>query len=285
MNYRMILFMDKRLIQRILFTVLWLGIIVSPAALLSQSGDAAFPPKPTPAVYVHDYSGWLSEQQKSALEYKLRRYWDSTSTQIVVMIRPDLGDYDRATYAIELGQRWGVGGEKKDNGVVILIKTEAPDRGVFIATGYGVEGGLTDLRSGQIIRNVMAPYFRQKQYYEGIDEGINAIFSALAGEFQSEPGDKASENAGPVIFMLIVFGLIFLFVFISMRRQRKGQWYTHNGGPRRYNDSGFPGGGPWWFGGGGGWGSGGGSSNDGGGWSGDDFGGGDFGGGGAGGDW
>lgn len=284
MNYRMILFMDKRLIQRILFTVFWIGAMVSPAVLLSQNGDNVFPPKPTPAVYVHDYSGWLSEQQKSALEYKLRRYWDSTSTQIVVMIRPDLGDYDRAAYAIELGQRWGVGGDKKDNGVVVLIKTEAPDRGVFIATGYGVEGGLTDLRSGQIIRTVMAPYFRQKQYYEGIDEGINAIFSALAGEFQSEPGDKESGKEGPIIFMLIVFGLIFLFVFISMRRQRKGQWYTHSG-RRGYNDSGFPGHGPWWFGGGGGGWSSGGGSNDGGGWSGGDFGGGDFGGGGAGGDW
>lgn len=284
MNYRMTLFMDKRLINRILFTVFRVCIILSPALLFSQSGDSVFPPKPTPAVYVHDYSGWLSEQQKSALEYKLRRYWDSTSTQIVVMIRPDLGDYDRATYAIELGQRWGVGGDKKDNGVVVLIKTEAPDRGVFIATGYGVEGGLTDLRSGQIIRNVMAPYFRQQQYYEGIDEGVNAIFGALSGEFQSEPGDKASGKEGPIIFMLIVFGLIFVFVFISMRRQRKGQWYTHKGGPRRYNDSGFPGGGPWWFGGGGGssWGRG---DNDGGGWSGGDFGGGDFGGGGAGGDW
>lgn len=259
-------------------------------AVFAQSNNA-IPPKPVPAVYVHDYSGWLSGTEKSNLEYKLRRYWDSTSTQIVVMIRPDLGDFDRASYAFELGNQWGIGDKNKKNGVVVLIKTEQPDRGVFIATGYGAEGGLTDLTSGRIIRNTMSPAFRSQQYYIGIDEGTNEIMKALSGEFTRTAQDDEIGVDTAFFFMIIVFFLIFLFIRFRMRQMRKnGHWYTNDGSmeedayPQRRRNRG---GNTWWI-GGGGWGSGGGGGfggGGGGGFSGGDFGGGSFGGGGAGGDW
>lgn len=286
MNFPTIFCMDKRFFPLLFRWVAGYALLLFLSVSLSaQSGKSAFPPKPEPAVYVHDYSGWLRADQKIALENKLRRYWDSTSTQIVVMIRPDLGDYDRATYAIELGNRWGVGKKGKDNGVVVLIKSEAPDRGVFIATGYGVEGGLTDLQSGRIIRNTMSPFFRDKRYYEGINAGLDEIITALSGEFTRDPDDEG-DGAIAGLILLLVLALFIIFIVILVRRMRKGgDWYTRNGGPderpysRRYRDNS---GGGWWIGGGGG-GWGGGSS--GGGFDGGSFGGGSFGGGGAGGDW
>jgi uncharacterized protein len=251
-----------------------------------QNDANLFPPKPEPAVYVHDYAGWLSPGQKGMLEEKLRRYWDSTSTQVVVMIRPDIGDYDKSSYAFELGKRWGIGRADKDNGVVMLIKSEPPDRGIFIATGYGAEGALPDITAGRIIRNTMAPYFKAQRFYEGIDAGLNDIIRALSGEFKS--GDKSSDDGD-----LPVLGLVFLIVFLIFaysyyRAKRGAATYTHSGRSFRrssHRDSPWGGGGGWIIGGGGGggWESSGGS---GGGWSdGGSFGGGDFGGGGAGGDW
>lgn len=149
----------------------------------AQKNAELFPPKPEPAVYVHDYAGWLSSSEKNMLEQKIRAYHDSTTTQIVVMIRTDIGDYDKASYAFELGNRWGIGRADKDNGVVMLIKTEAPERGIFIATGYGTEGALPDITAGRIIRNTMSPFFRQSQYYQGINAGVDEIIQALQGEF------------------------------------------------------------------------------------------------------
>lgn len=255
----------------------WLLALAS--TTYGQSNATLFPPKPEPAVYVHDYAGWLSEGQKATLEQKLRRYQDSTSTQIVVMIRPDIGDYDKASYAFELGNRWGIGRKDKNNGVLMLIKSEPPERGVFIATGYGTEGALPDITAGRIIRNTIAPYFRQQQYYEGIDAGVNDIIRALAGEFKAD-GKEAGEGSAWVVLLVLFF--IFLLIFFFLRRAiKKGTLYDHSGRPMSRNT----GGGGWWIGGGGGsWG--GGSSNDGGGWGdGGSFGGGSFGGGGAGGDW
>ncbi|MFN0212714.1 MAG: TPM domain-containing protein [Saprospiraceae bacterium] len=247
-------------------------------------GDAnVFPEKPDPAVYVHDYSGWLQPYQKNALEQKLQAYWDSTSTQIVVMIRPDLGDYDKSSYAFELGNRWGIGRKDKNNGIVMLIKSEAPDRGIFIATGYGTEGALPDITAGQIIRNTMAPYFRQGEYFAGINEGLDRIIGALEGEFTNTPGEKPINKHALLIalFIAIVFILVFGAIFYKLRNV--GKWITHSGSGRSKhdrNDDNFGGG--WWIGGGG---FGGGSSSGGWGGGGGSFGGGSFGGGGAGGDW
>ncbi|MBK6932262.1 MAG: TPM domain-containing protein [Saprospirales bacterium] len=242
-----------------------------------------FPEKPDPAVYVHDYSGWLSAQEKATLEDKLQRYADTTSTQIVVMIRPDIGDYDKASYAFELGNRWGIGRKSKNNGVVVLIKSEPPDRGIFIATGYGAEGALPDITAGQIVRNTMAPYFRQQQYFAGIDAGLDAIIQALSGEFQAEPGE-AQENVPGWVFLIIFLFVMVLFIVLVSRAARRGTLIS-GAGPqhRRRGDD-------WWGGGGfgGGWGSGGGGfggGGGGGGFGGGGFGGGSFGGGGAGGDW
>ena len=182
-------------------------MLVMVATLLPAQSSNVFPEKPDPAVYVHDYSGWLSAGEKQTLENKLQQYWQETSTQIVVMIRPDLGDYDRATYATELGSRWGIGRKDKDNGVVMLIKSEAPDRGIFIATGYGTEGGLTDLQSGRIIRNTMGPYFRQNQYFNGINAGLDEIIAALQGEFTND-GTGSEDDAGDVWVFLFFFFLL-----------------------------------------------------------------------------
>ncbi|MBV6440083.1 MAG: hypothetical protein EPGJADBJ_01745 [Saprospiraceae bacterium] len=263
----------------------FLLLLLLPLFSVAQSDKDLFPPKPEPAVYVHDYAGWLTPHEKTVLEEKLVRYHDSTTTQIVVMIRPDIGDYDKASYAFELGNRWGIGRKDKNNGVVLLVKTEQPGRGAFIATGYGTEGALPDITAGRIIRNTMIPYFQREQYAQGIEAGVDEIIRALSGEFKNE-----GEQGAPIpwwVPVLIVL-LIFLFVFFMAKMAKKhGTWYTHSGTgiprrSRRRRDDDWGGG--WWMGGGGGgggWGSGGGGWGGGGG----SFGGGSFGGGGAGGDW
>lgn len=281
MNCPMKSYMVKQLsgmhtISKACLCVFWVALAFLPSFLGAQTD--VFPPKPEPAVYVHDFSNWLDRNQVAMLEEKLRRYHDSTSTQLVVMIRPDLGDYDKSSYAIELGNRWGIGKKSKNNGVVMLIKSEQPDRGIFIATGYGTEGALPDILAGRIIRNTMGPFFREKKYYEGIDAGTNDIIKALSGEFKNEgePGDAKAGMVVLVIF-LIVFFLILFFVFRAAKRGAR--MITHSGA-----------GGSMWgagWGAGSGWGGGGssGGSSWGGGSDGGSFGGGSFGGGGAGGDW
>lgn len=283
MNFPMTLYMATKSLFRIAIRPV-LALLMFMPMLRAQSSADPIPPKPEPAVYVHDYSGWLGSGEKATLEERLRRYYDSTSTQIVVMIRPDLGDYDKASYAFELGNRWGIGRKDKNNGVVMLIKSEPPDRGIFIATGYGTEGAIPDITAGNIIRNTMGPYFRQQQYYQGINAGIDDIIRALGGEFTN---DQSADNSGAGwIVLIVLLCLIAIIVFVFYRVSKgMGTAYTKDGKRTRSRRDNDPWGGGWWIGGGGGGFGGGSSGGWGGGSDGGSFGGGSFGGGGAGGDW
>src|SRR5690606_8340955 len=117
--------------------VMFLVLLGSVFSLYAQNLPEA------PDHLVTDYTGTLTGAEAQALERKLLAFEDSTSTQIaVVMVRSTEG-YDIADYAVRLGQKWGVGGKKYNNGVLLLAALE--DRTVTIQTGYGLEGVLPDI--------------------------------------------------------------------------------------------------------------------------------------------
>ena len=64
----------------------------------------------------------LTAQEVSMLEQKLVSFNDSTSTQIAIVTVPSLEGYDKADYAQQLGEKWGIGQKGLNNGVLILVK-------------------------------------------------------------------------------------------------------------------------------------------------------------------
>ena len=169
--------------------------------------------------------------------------------------------------------KWDIGQRDKDNGLLILVAQQ--ERRVFIATGYGLEGAITDAFAGRVIRNVITPAFRQGQFYGGLSEATDVLIAAAEGEFNADdlPRDTQPLPIDPEVVFVI---LIILFFVISNLRSgggKGGQRYRrHGGGPPVII-----------WGGGGGFGGGGGSFGGGG--FGGFGGGGSFGGGGAGGGW
>ncbi len=167
------------------------------------------PQKPNPPRFVNDLvGGLLSQGEINQLEQKLKAYNDSTSTQVAIVIVKSVQPYDISEYAVKLGREWGIGQKDKNNGVVFLW---APgDRKIYIATGYGAEGGLTDAYSKRIIEQVVKPNFKQLRYYQGLDEATNSIFKYLSGEFDAEPTEEG--DLGDAIFAIIFFIIIVLII-------------------------------------------------------------------------
>ena len=240
------------------------------------------PPKPETQTSVYDYVNLLPTNQKKALEQKLIRYSDSTSTQIVIAVISSTKGENINYLGAQWGQEWGIGQADKDNGILILLARD--DRRIGINTGQGVEFALTDAMSKRIIDNIIVPQFRQDDYYEGLNKGADAIFQVLNGEFKEER--DFSNNQGFPLDSLLPFIIFFVIMIILSRRNRKGG--GRNGGKRS-------GGLDLWdiiilsnmgrsSGSGGGYGSGGGFGGGSGGFGGG-FGGGGFGGGGASGGW
>ncbi|WP_396636888.1 TPM domain-containing protein [Maribacter sp. R77961] len=244
-------------------------------------GQFQIPEKPQEETSVYDYISLLSGTQKTALEQKLIRYSDSTSTQIVIAIIASTEGENITYLGAQWGQKWGIGQSGKDNGVLVLLARD--DRKIAINTGYGVEATLTDAMSRRIIEAIIIPEFKIGNYYSGLNKGTDAIFQVLTGEFKE---DRTFEiNDGLSLRAFLPF-LIFFIILIILSKRNKGNGRGGNGGRRKRGldlwdviilsnmgrsggSGGFGGGGS--FGGGGGFGGG--------------FGGGGFGGGGASGGW
>ena len=228
---------------------------------------------PKPAGYFADYAGAVSTQAASRFNEQLAQFERDTSNQFVVAIWPtmpsqsSIDDFTQRTF-----QAWKVGQQGKNNGVVLFVFVN--DHRLRIQPGYGLEGSLPDALCDDIIRNGIAPKFRQGDYEGGIATGIDLVEKAVRGEYKGS-GKTANDSRDVGIpFSKFIFFVIFVVILMIIGRmqRRRGYGYSGFGGP-------FIGG---WSGGsgGGGWSSGGGDS-----FSGFSGGGGSSGGGGASGGW
>ncbi|MDB4583565.1 TPM domain-containing protein [Draconibacterium sp.] len=185
---------------------------------------AEIPERPNPPKLVNDFANVLSKNEAGQLEGALEQFARETSTQIVVVTIPDLEGYDKADYAQRLGEKWGVGQNGKDNGLVILLKPKTSESAgeVFVAPGYGLEGVLPDaVVNSTVIENEMMPYFKQDDYFSGLTSGIKVIMEITRGEYTAKQYQQSVGGGGGsfIPFIIIMFVLIF-GVFGRGRRRR-----------------------------------------------------------------
>ena len=239
---------------------------------LASAALAALPIPPPPDHRINDYAGALSAAERTRLEDQLRSRERESSNQIVVAVFRSLEGGSLEDYSIRLAQAWRIGQKGLDNGVIFLVFID--DRKMRLEVGYGLESRLTDALSSQILREVVAPRFREGKIGEGIAAGLTAIEQAIAGTYHAQPararGGGGQGLMGGILLFIVVAGLFSIIIPALAKSHVRRQGWT--GGSRGWGGPiVFPGG---WGGGGGGGGGG-------------DFsgGGGGFGGGGASGDW
>lgn len=157
--------------------------------------------------HVNDYAHILSPAAVQKIEAELTAFESSDSTQIVVLTIPSLEGENLEEYSIKVADAWKIGQKGKDNGAILLISKG--DRKIRIEVGRGLEGTLTDLLSGRIIRNEMAPRFKQGDFDGGVEAGVSAIISVVKGEYTATPQEAQQGKKGSPRLMTL---LIFLFV-------------------------------------------------------------------------
>lgn len=136
-----------------------------------------------------DLSGTLSESEQKVLKAKLYALEQSKAGQFAVLIIPSTGSESIEQYSIRVVEQWQLGQKGLDNGVLLIIAKN--DRAVRIEVGRGLEGSLPDVIASRIIREVIAPQFKNGNYYGGIDGAIGQIGQYLqtqaSGSFAPEP--------------------------------------------------------------------------------------------------
>ncbi len=202
--------------------------------LVTLQLSAQVPQRPVPPVLVNDLAGLFSPAEKSVLERKVVAFSDSTSNQIAIVVVPELYGYDKAELAYSIGEEWGVGQKKFDNGIVILVKPKLGNSSgeVFIATGYGLEGAVPDAFAKRVIERVMIPHFKNNDYYGGINAALDILMPVIAGEISTD--EFASSDDGDIaaasLFMLFIIAFVILLVAMSKGDNKNMGGGNHRGG-------------------------------------------------------
>ena len=181
--------------------------------------------------YVTDQAGVLSPEALAQADAILADIWKASSAEAVAVIVPDISGAEINDYATELFSLWGIGKNDKDNGILVLISVG--DRKAVIRTGYGAEGVLPDVLASRIIRNDMAPEFREGNYSEGVLKALSSLRTITTDpeareELMSEhANDEGADDSGSNLFVLyllmaVITGVAMLvFVIIASVRSRR----------------------------------------------------------------
>ena len=115
--------------------------------------------------------------------------------------------------------------------MLLLVAKDNPPalRRLRIEAGRGVQGTLTDAQSKRILQDVMAPYFRQNDFYGGLAAGVSAITSLLDQEKFAAPQAKKAEQEDSGFSPLLLF-FVFLALYLLLSRMHSSRHYLHNRG-------------------------------------------------------
>lgn len=186
----------------ILLLQLSLGL---PSVAQTSGISGLFPPRPTGLVT--DVASVIDPATATALTDLIERLRTATGAEIAVVTLPTIGDYPESDVALQIGRAWGVGAKaevgdpRRNNGVVLLIvPRQNGQRGtgaVFIATGQGIEGMITDSRAGQV-RDLMLPDLSAERYGVAALTGTRALAALIADGYGVTDSALVAARPAPV---------------------------------------------------------------------------------------
>lgn len=182
---------------------------------------------------VTDKIGMLTENQRNTLENVLKEYEERSGAQIAILLMASTAPETIEQYSIRVADAWKLGRKGIDDGVLLIVAKDNPPglRRLRIEAFRGVQGSLTDAQSKRIIDEVIAPHFRQNDFYGGLSAAVSAIISLLDAEQLPAPPQAANTPAAAEEgdFSLGMF-LFVLFLFILMSRRRRRRYHRHGWG-------------------------------------------------------
>ncbi len=208
---------------------------------------------PKPVDYINDFAGVLSEDGKKELKNISKKLKNEGLAEYAILIVKNIDNADIKGYSQAVFDKWKIGESGKDNGLLLVLSID--DKKIFIQTGYGLEGILTDGEIGHIIDSTMLQDLKLKNYENAVIKGSYTLYKKL------KTGGTGKKTKKKKRYEAELFALIFLIVILLniFFRARNGYRGVYRGGG--FGGFGGFGGG---FGGGGFGGFGGGSSGGGG---------------------
>ena len=156
--------------------VLFIGLFLAMTMQAAVYTPASVPNPKTQgqAFYVANPDAILPDSSVIWLNTCAARLESATRVELCVVALESIGESEAFDFAYELFQRWGLGREGQNTGVLMLFVLDSHD--IRIMTGVGIESVLTDAQCSKIIHDDMIPAFRAEHYGDGLCLGALRIY-------------------------------------------------------------------------------------------------------------
>ena len=163
--------------------------------------------------YVNDFAGIFSSSQVGDLRALLSGVDRETTAEFVVVSVDKCDPFAPSQYANELFNKWGIGKQDKDNGLLALYCKQ--ENKIWVEVGYGLEGILPDSKVGRMLDDYYVPLRDEGNVTEGIllfSNQVAGVLSENKQEIISGQGSASSGFSGWIFFAFIIF-IVFLLIF------------------------------------------------------------------------
>jgi len=146
---------------------------------------------PLPNAWVVDRTDTLSDLQKKLINELCEEIQTDYNRQLVVAVIDSTNGKEHRRFAVELFNRWRVGGGYKNQGVLVFAAMK--DRASEIVLGHGIDNRDTVRAAQSIMDKVVIPKFKAGDAGSAIYEGVFACSKQIIGVGKLKVAPKLPE--------------------------------------------------------------------------------------------
>lgn len=162
-----------------LLRIFLVGITLA-SLLKAETPEQVINPKTAHNQWVSDMAGVIDANTEQRLNSIIDQLEQKTTAEIAVVTIHRTDGRTPKEFATELFNRWKIGKQGKDNGVLMLLVMDA--RRIEVETGYGIEGILTDGKVGEILNRYVVLQFKKGDFGGGLLAGVQRMANTIAKE-------------------------------------------------------------------------------------------------------
>lgn len=112
--------------------------------------------------YINDYANLIDEETESKMNQAGSTLERNTGAQVVFITVDSLEGQDIRQVAYKTFNKYGLGDENLDNGILFIVSMEEKER--YMEVGTGLEGTITDIASQHLQTDYLVPQFQDGNY-------------------------------------------------------------------------------------------------------------------------
>lgn len=205
-------------IRNLLLALIALCVVVGAEAKSYRVRDVQNVQRVDARRFVTNPDGILSRDAVASLDSICYNLKARGIAEVAIVALDDIRPRDMVAFSQELFEGWGVGDDKLDNGLGILLVGDM--REIRFHTGYGLEGALPDALCYRIQQEFMVPYFRGDDYSKGMVAGMRAVDRVLSGEELPVAESEDDSLAIVVALLFVVFCMLLPMILIVMHSRQ-----------------------------------------------------------------